>query len=187
MKLEKRSGGKPIEPPEESSSKGKKPVVVYIMILFIVAFLLMALSFASHQRSNTEALGQLQSSVSAMQEVQELQNQVISLQKELAEAKQTAEAFQIALDGATDTSSHVEHTLEQTREAMDWFWQLNEAYVLNDFVKCQEILDVMNENKETPLKEYLSPGSPAAARYQKIEEDIAALSEEENGSSNIKQ
>ena len=46
---------------------GKKPVVVYIMILFIAAFLLMALSFFMHQRSNSEVLGELQNSVTTMQ------------------------------------------------------------------------------------------------------------------------
>ena len=60
-----------------------KPVVVYIMILFIAAFLLMALSFLMHQRSNTEALGQLQNSVTAMQEVQATQEKNIELQEQL--------------------------------------------------------------------------------------------------------
>ena len=70
MKLEKRSsGGEGDMPPVQEEKPAKsKPVVVYIMILFIAAFLLMALSFLMHQRSNTEALGQLQNSVSAMQE-----------------------------------------------------------------------------------------------------------------------
>lgn len=49
MKLEKRGDGETPVPQEPSS--GKKPVVVYIMILFIVAFLLMALSFVMHQRA----------------------------------------------------------------------------------------------------------------------------------------
>lgn len=47
MKFEKRSGDEaetPSSAPEETPSTGKKPVVIYIMILFIVAFLLMALS-----------------------------------------------------------------------------------------------------------------------------------------------
>ena len=41
MKLEKRSSGAdqtPAAAPQETAPKGKKPVVVYIMILFIVAF-----------------------------------------------------------------------------------------------------------------------------------------------------
>ena len=43
MKLEKRSSGAdqtPAAAPQETAPKSKKPVVVYIMILFIVAFLL---------------------------------------------------------------------------------------------------------------------------------------------------
>ena len=60
---------------EEQQKKVRKdkPVITYIMILFIAAFLLMALSFLMHQRSNTEALGQLQSSMTAMQEIQATQ------------------------------------------------------------------------------------------------------------------
>ena len=70
MKFEKRSGDEaetPSSAPEETPSTGKKPVVIYIMILFIVAFLLMALSFLMHQRSNSEVIGELQDSVTAMQ------------------------------------------------------------------------------------------------------------------------
>ena len=64
MKFEKRSGDAetPAPAPEDKPSTGKKPVVISIMILFIVAFLLMALSFLMHQRSNSEVLGELQNS-----------------------------------------------------------------------------------------------------------------------------
>ena len=67
MKFEKRTDGEqiPSSPQEDKPSAGRKPVVIYIMILFIVAFLLMALSFVMHQRSNSEVLGELQNSVSA--------------------------------------------------------------------------------------------------------------------------
>ena len=70
MNLEKRSSGAPEEQPPQETPSGKKPVVVYIMILFVVAFLLMALSFVMHQQSNSKVLGELQDSVSAMQEIQ---------------------------------------------------------------------------------------------------------------------
>ena len=69
------------ETPKKENPTGSKPVIIYIMILFIVAFLLMALSFLMHQRSNTEALGDLQNSVTAMQEVQSYQDKVIELQE----------------------------------------------------------------------------------------------------------
>ena len=90
MKFEKRSGDEaetPSSAPEETPSTGKKPVVIYIMILFIVAFLLMALSFLMHQRSNSEVLGELQDSVTAMQEVQATQDALLDLQNQLDEAQ----------------------------------------------------------------------------------------------------
>ena len=91
MKLEKRSDGQGEPNPDrqpETAPTGKKPVVVYIMILFIAAFLLMALSFFMHQRSNTEALGELQHSVTAMQEVQATQEKIIELQEEVADLQE---------------------------------------------------------------------------------------------------
>lgn len=114
MKLEKRSGGG-AEPVEENVDKGKKPVVIYIMILFIAAFLLMAWSFASHQRSNTEALGRLQSSVTAMQEVQDLQDRVIGLQKELAETQRELTEARDALKELAQTQKE----LAEAREALE--------------------------------------------------------------------
>lgn len=166
MKLEKRSEGGPAEPLEEPAPKGKKPVVVYIMILFIAAFLLMAWSFASHQRSNTEAFGKLQSSMGAMQEVQELQDQVIALQKELAEVKEAAGAFQDANETARNQAAHLEEILMRTQEAMEWFWQLNEAYLKEDLETCRTILAKMEEPSESPLIDCLT--ALAAERYQEI-------------------
>lgn len=172
--MEKRSDSGPAEPMEENTPKDKKPVVVYIMILFIAAFLLMAWSFASHQRSNTEALGRLQSSVGVMQEVQELQNQVIALQKELAEAKEAADVFQDANETSRNQASHLERLLEQTQEAMEWFWQLNEAHLSGDPDTCRTILAAMERNTESPLSGYLT--ELAAKRYQEIK---AAVEEAE--------
>ncbi len=97
MKFEKRSGDEaetPSSAPEETPSTGKKPVVIYIMILFIVAFLLMALSFLMHQRSNSEVLGELQDSVTAMQEVQATQDALLDLQNQLDEAQTTIDALE---------------------------------------------------------------------------------------------
>ena len=38
MKLEKRNESGPLEPEKDLTPTGKKPVVVYIMVLFIAAF-----------------------------------------------------------------------------------------------------------------------------------------------------
>lgn len=153
--------------PPPASKTGNKPVVVYIMVLFIAAFLLMALSLFMHQRSNSEVMGELQHSVSTLQEVQALQNQVIDLQKELEEAKETAETFQDANETARNQASHMEHLLDGTRQALDWFWQVNEAYVREDLDRCRELVE-SGRNGQTPLGDYLPQDSAATARYQEI-------------------
>ena len=81
MKLEKRSSGSDVTPdlPEE---KGKHPVVVYIVVLFVAAFLLMAMSLVMQHRSN-QAMGRLEDSVSALQETQRVQDENLRLQKEI--------------------------------------------------------------------------------------------------------
>lgn len=66
MKFEKRAAAGETPTEQEPQETGKKPVIVYILILFLAAFLLMFLSLLAHQRSNSEALGKLQNSVSAI-------------------------------------------------------------------------------------------------------------------------
>ena len=103
MKLEKRSDGPENSNPDqekETSPSGKKPVVVYIMILFIAAFLLMALSFLMHQRSNSEVLGELQDSVSAMQEAQVSQEKIMELQETVDDLKERNETLEDGLEEA---------------------------------------------------------------------------------------
>lgn len=169
MTLEKPDGNLPEESRETAPGDlggGKKPVLVYIMVLFIAAFLLMAMSFIAHQRSNTKTIGQLQSSVSAMRDVQELQKQVIDLQNELAEARAAADAFQDANETSRNQASHLEHLLERTRETAEQFWQLEEAYREEDFPQCRSILEAMEQNSEDPPEQYLAQAM--AERYLEI-------------------
>lgn len=179
MKLEKRSDGGPVEPAEETAPRGKKPVVVYIMVLFIAAFLLMAWSFASHQRSNTEALGRLQSSVTAMQEVQDLQDQIIALQKELAEAEKHIEDLK---DEAALRQSEQE-AAERKLQAMDLLYSLQQRYSAKNYEACREIIDRMEKDG---LTEVLSESRPApgsvtapAERYRQLKEAVEAREAEQ--------
>ena len=139
MKLTKRSSGGPVEPEEDLTPKGKKPVVVYIMVLFIAAFLLMAWSFASHQRSNTEAIGQLQSSVTAMQGVQD---RVISLQEELEEARKQ-------IDNLEREVSLREYELEASKRqhmAASRLYTLERLYRQENLESCRKVIDSMEED-----------------------------------------
>lgn len=175
MKLEKRSGGGPVEPGEVPEPKGKKPVVLYIMILFIAAFLLMAWSFASHQRSNTEALGRLQSSVTAMEGVQE---RVVGLQKELDEARDRIENLErdIALR-ELELEAYNRQDL-----ALAGLYSLERLYRQENLASCRKIIDEMEEKDLVVcLSDTLSDSEralgltvPNRERYRQLKEAVEA-------------
>ena len=172
--------------PEEkcAASGGKKPVIVYILVLFLVAFSLMALSLLVHQRSNAEAMGRLQSSVSAMQEVQELQNRVIQLQEELAETQkslasaQEEEAAQAELAAEAQEASDL---LSHRVDALYDLYALQQQYLLRDFEGCRETIQAMEDGG---MVEFLSDGGGAAdvtspaLRYLELKEAVRALEDQ---------
>lgn len=179
MKLERRNGtGEPASPaPEETPSSGsgeKKPVIVYIFVLFTVALLLMIWSLFSHQRSNTEAIGRLQGSVSAMQEVQELQERVITLQEALDDAQAEAD---LQTRRATETQELYDRLLRQT-DALYYLYALQQQYLLRDFEDCRETIRTMEDGDMVKL---LPDGGGAvdvtspALRYRELKEAVEAL------------
>lgn len=178
MKLEKRSeGGTEPTPPLEEHG-GKKPVIIYIMILFVVAFLLMALSFLMHQRSNSETLTELRNSVTAVEAAQKNQEEILALQEELsaanasvddletqvaeqearaAELEEQYQALQTEYDGLDDRANSLEYTLEQTRTALEYFARLSVASAQNQMEECRSLIAVLEDTADgqTPLKDYL--------------------------------
>lgn len=182
MTLERRDAGAPT--PEETptpSPGGKKPVIVYIFVLFAVAFLLMIWSLFSHQRSNTEALGQLQTSVSTMQEVQGLQEQVIQLQEELAEARKSLDEAQEEAEAQSRQTEEAQTSAEVLRQKIDalyYLYALQQQYLLRDFDGCRETLRAMEDGG---MAAQLSDGGGAvdvtspALRYRQLKEAVEAL------------
>lgn len=188
MSLERRDSAAPPEEQETpQSSGGKKPVIVYIFVLFAVAFLLMIWSLFSHQRSNTEALGQLQTSVSAMQEVQALQEQVIQLQKELAEAKEQLEQERKAAETAAAAAQAEAGALLTERDSLEAqvtaltaLYRLQQLYAARDLEACEtqiselesgallDSLDVVSQEGEWTV-------TPPSERYLELKEAVRAL------------
>lgn len=180
MKLEKRSDGAP-EPSsgQPETPAGKKPVVIYIMILFIAAFLLMALSFFMHQRSNTEALGELQHSVSAMQEVQVSQEKIIELQEEVADLQKKVTDLQAQAEedaAASEELLQERDTLERQSNALLALYQLQQEYAAKDYAACRTLIANLEAGLADALPEDdLSGGvvSPAQ-RYQELKAAVEA-------------
>ena len=129
--------------PEETPRKTGKPVLIYIMILFIAAFLLMALSFAMHQRSNTQALGQLQTSFnSTMEEIQETQLRITELEKELVKTK---EALADAEEAAGEASAQLDAALIDL-EAQRALYTVQQKYSAGDYEGCAKLIKEMEES-----------------------------------------
>ena len=171
MKFEKRSGDEaetPSSAPEETPSTGKKPVVIYIMILFIVAFLLMALSFLMHQRSNSEVLGELQDSVTAMQEVQATQD----LQNQLDEAQTTIDALE---SSAEETDAALAEA-QRENQALLALYTIQQQYSAGDLAGCQASIDAFEASEyRDALPETAEEGvTPPSQRYAQLKEAAEA-------------
>ncbi|MDY5612525.1 hypothetical protein [Dysosmobacter sp.] len=156
------------ETPKKENSTGSKPVIIYIMILFIAAFLLMALSFLMHQRSNTEALGDLQNSVSAMQEVQSYQDKIIELQEELAAAEDALEAQEKAADEALAAQQEELDRQNKVLEAMTDLYRLQQAYSNKDYDSCQDMIQRMETSGSIDyLPKEITVDSSVTAPYER--------------------
>ena len=171
MKLEKRSSGAEqalAADSQETTPKGKKPVVVYIMILFIVAFLLMALSFVMSQRSNREDLGQLHDSV--IQEIQSTQDQILDLQKQLSVAEEDQAELESQLEEAQKTAEDA----QLKADALLALYTLQQQYSAGDYDACRRTLQNMAEQG---LQDYLPTDSVSsvtspAQRFEQLNEAV---------------
>ena len=171
MKFEKRAdGGEGTPASSETPGTGKKPVIVYILILFLAAFLLMFLSLLAHQRSNTEALGKLQSSVSAIQEIQTTQEQIIELQKRLDATEAERDAAKAELKAVADGIAD----LEKTAQALLALYDLQQEYLTGNLDGCRITLQEMSDQHlDELLPSTTTDGvTPPAQRYQELKEAI---------------
>ena len=167
MKFEKRADGGEVTPASsETPETGKKPVIIYILILFLAAFLLMFLSMLSHQRSNTEALGQLQNSVSAIQEIQATQEQIIELQKRLdkteTERDEAKEELKVISDSISD--------LEKTSQALLALYNLQQEYLTGNLDGCRLTLQEISDQDDQTIYEFVEDEAQLEALSKVFEE-----------------
>ena len=80
-------------------------------------------------------------------------------------------------DSLTAAGEQQGQVLERTKEAMDYFWQIAEAYVRGRYSICRDLIAVLEDTSsgEAPLKSYLPQESytdngrfSPADRYQEI-------------------
>lgn len=124
----------PAEPPRRQRRKHQKSVIEYIAVLFIAAFILLAVTFIMERRNSAQAINNLKESVSAMQTVDDLHAENTTLEKQVNDLKKENASLK---DGAEVQS--------RSLQAMDWFWQIDEAYTRGRYSQCRTLIQKMED------------------------------------------
>lgn len=135
-------------PTRRTSSKKRAPVFTYLAILFVAAFFLLALSYFMQQRTMAESLNGLKDSVSAMGRAETLQTENIALREQLDALTQEKEALTVERDSLSDALTQAKTAAEtqaQAAQAMDWFWQIDEAYVRGRYQLARNLMEKMDD------------------------------------------
>jgi len=176
---EKAAENPPAYVPPPTQEKRQRSVVHYIAILFAAAFLLMLMTYLMDRRQNEEVVDSLNQSVSGlreslsnMQSVQEIYEENQALLQKIDHLEDQVDALE--RQGSAQAAELAQ--AEQTRQAMDWFWQIDEAYVLGRFSLCRDLIQSLEDGG---LVEYLPQDSitdndrfSPALRYQEIREAL---------------
>ncbi len=141
----------------------QRSVIFYLSVMFTAAFLLLSLSLLMDRRQRAEdmndlnqSLTGLKNSVSAMQSVEQLYENNAALKEEINSLEQQLEATKSLAAQQESALSELTLKLERTEHAMDYFWQIDEAFVRGRYSLCRELIAVLEDNsKGYALKEYL--------------------------------
>lgn len=186
---------RPDAPP--ASNQRQRPALIYLVILFAAAFVLLLFAYLMQQRNSAEILGnlsELRSSMGNIQSIDQLveENRTLreknqALEDTVASMKETIEDLtgQVTeLDAARRTQNlNLEQMADQleaqenTLRPMDLFWQLNKAYIIEDYDVCRELIARLRDHEGTDLTSFLpedSDGSEdsAARQYREIAADV---------------
>ena len=188
---EQESKPEPEKKPEHSHKHRQKSVFQYITILFAAAFVLLLYTFMMERRQNdilqqqsNDKLNQLQQqSISAVQsldnlykENEELKQSVDYLEEQVSQLEQEKLKLDQDLAAAQDSNQWQ----QRSAEALDWFWQVDEAYVRGKYSLCRTLMRHLEDTGDgDPLKNYLPQESATKngrfSPYDRYEEIYNAL------------
>ncbi|MBR2490547.1 MAG: hypothetical protein IKB65_03590 [Ruminiclostridium sp.] len=132
--------------PPKISSRKSKPVTVYLSVLFVVALLLLVMSFFMQQRSH-QALEDLTSSMEESQDAATLQMDNQRLQYELEQAQGTISQME-------ETQKELESKAadaEKQAQALEWLRLIEEA-VRTSYSQAK---DLVEQFEKSELTDYL--------------------------------
>lgn len=154
-------------------------VLTYLVILFAAAFFLLLMAYFMQQRANRETIdGLTESMTQSVTSIHSLQNLVDvneALEKENDALKEEAQSLRDSLaqlQKESEANREAAEAAELANQAMDWFWQVDEAFVLGRYARCRTLITSMEELdlvKHLPAESVTDNGrfSPAD-RYREI-------------------
>lgn len=134
--------------PRRSRQARRSPVLGYLVILFAVAFLLLLWAYFQQQRANAESTDALKQGVSAVESIQNLIDENAALREENQALKDQIGALEETARNAQETISAAEAYAEGQEaavKAMDYFWQINEAYVRQRYSLCRQLIQELQD------------------------------------------
>ena len=160
--------------PPDTKEKRQKSVFKYITILFAAAFVLMLFTFVMERRQNQQVVDSLNQSVSGLRESLSNAQSAQDIYEENMELIQQINELQSENDRLTNENrdlSESQKNSQQSVEAMGWFWQIDEAFVLEKYSLCRSLIEEMGPDLAAalPTEAVTDNGrfSPAD-RYQEI-------------------
>lgn len=139
---------------DRAKPSNTRSVLIYLIILFVAAVILLLLAFFMQQRNNEQAIDGLKESVSAVRSAQEIYEENAELKEQIDQLEEQIETQQSELDRLQLQGQSLQQqadSLERTAQAMDWFWQINEAYVRGRYALARQLVEQMG----TELPQYL--------------------------------
>ena len=139
-----------VPPQRRSRSQQKRrqrSVFQYITILFAAAFVLLLFTFIMERRQNEllqqenqEQIDNLQQSVTAVQSLDNLYKENESLRGRVEELEQQLQTAAQDLQSEKTTLIQELEGKEKALRAMDWFWQIDEAYAKGRYSLCRSLI-----------------------------------------------
>ena len=126
----------------------------YITILFAAAFVLMLFTYLMERRQtealmqeNQEQIEDLQQSVSAVQSLKNLYAENDALKEQIAQLEEKASRLETEKNTLSGHITNVELNLDNAKkglQAMDWFWQIDEAYAKGKYALCRSLIESLD-------------------------------------------
>ena len=117
-------------------------------MLLLFTYLMERRQTEALMQENQEQIEDLQQSVSAVQSLQNLYAENEALKVAIAELETELaklEASEDTLVGQLNTKQQALDTAKKSIDALDWFWQIDEAYVRGRYALCRSLIQSLDD------------------------------------------